>query len=129
MKKDTVIEQDEKFQRVRQLYRTLQDQSYTDADTLQRRVNMVRELEAILRTNFVNAADLKRKVKSFLGDYQEQLKPVAERIRRARRKKKWTQDQMARELGFKSKTVITRYEKGERMPPERVIEWLNQQNL
>lgn len=48
------------------------------------------------------------------------------RIKRRRKKLGWTQARLAKHLGLNSKTTIAKYEKDERQPSKKVIEWLKE---
>jgi len=65
----------------------------------------------LLGGTFVKADENTRRGKSF-----------SERIRAARRRLKWNQEQVAEYLGFKSRATITNYEKGLRYPKKKVLE-------
>jgi len=95
-----------------------------DADSVQWRVLLVQVLEKKLNTQFQNTADFKKKIKAFLEGYQVRKKPPAERIKKARKKMKWTQKQLADHLGYKSHVTVAQLEKGSRAPAKRVFQWL-----
>lgn len=105
------------------------------------RINLVRCLENALKTKFASTRDLKKKVIGFLKrakkgkvkrdvqtmrELQSIMKTPGQRIEKARKKLRWTQEGLASYLGFKSKGTITNYEKDERYPPEKVFKWLEE---
>ncbi len=97
-----------------------------NADGTQWRTLLIHVLEKLLRTQFQNTRDLKHKINNFLKNYEVRNKPAGERIERARRKKKWSQRELAEHLGYKSHVSIAQYEKGLRYPPQRVFDWLDE---
>jgi DNA-binding XRE family transcriptional regulator len=97
-----------------------------DADSVQWRVFLVQSLEQLLHTQFTNTANFKKKIKAFLEGYEVRKKPPAERIKKARKKMKWTQKQLADHLGYKSHVTIAQHEKGQRAPAKRVFQWLEE---
>ena len=99
----------------------------TDVDSVQWRVSLIRCLESILRTQFVNTRDFNRKIREFLRDFDIRKAPAGERIRKARNKIRISQKQLAEQLGFKSHAVIAQYERGHRYPNSKVFQWLEEQ--
>ena len=53
-----------------------------DTYPVQVRTNIVQLLEKLLRTEFINTRDLRRKVDQYLGSYELRTRPVGERIKR-----------------------------------------------
>lgn len=97
-----------------------------DSNSVHWRVNALRFLEHKLRTKFVNTRDLKRKIMDFLSDYEVRRIPVNVRIRKARKKKRWRQKDLANCLGYKCHVPISYFEKGLRYPPAKVFRWLKE---
>jgi len=95
-----------------------------DSASVEYRLALIRFLEKLMRTDFANTADLRQHVERYLGGYDGRRLPVPQAIKRARKKLKLTQRQLAEKLGFKDHTLISKYEKGQRVPSEKVIEWL-----
>ena len=62
----------------------------------------------------------------YLSGYDGRRLPVPQAIKRARKKLKLTQRQLAERLGFKDHTLISKYEKGQRVPSDKVIQWLKE---
>ena len=83
-------------------------------------------LERLLKTQFTNTADFRQKVDSFLRGYEVRKADPPVRIKKARKKKKWTQQQLADHLGYKSHAAIAQLEKGLRFPPKKVFKWLEE---
>ena len=100
-----------------------------DADSVQWRALLVQCLERLLKTQFANTADFKQKIDSFLRGYEVRKDDPAERIKRARKKKKWTQKQLADYLGYKSHAAIAQFEKGLRYPSKKVFQWLEDEGM
>ena len=98
----------------------------TDSTSVQWRVDAVRRLERMLRTEFKGTRDFKRKTEEYLANYQIRKGSVADRIKKARKKLRWTQKQAAEHLGFKTHVTFVNYEKGKRYPKEKVFEWLKE---
>ena len=98
----------------------------TDSTSVQWRVDAVRRLERMLRTEFKGTRDFKRKTEEYLANYQIRKGSVSDRIKKARKKLRWTQKQAAEHLGFKTHVTFVNYEKGKRYPKEKVFEWLKE---
>ena len=62
----------------------------------------------------------------YLEGHDGRRMPISQAIRRARKKLKLTQRQLAEKLGFNDHTLISKYENGERVPPRRVLKWLKE---
>jgi len=90
------------------------------------RVRLIQFLEKRLRKDFASTRDLKQHVERFVAGHDGRRMPISQAIRRARKKRKLTQRQLAEHLGFKDHTLISKYEKGERVPSGKVIEWLKE---
>jgi len=56
--------------------------------------------------------------------HKKRISGLGERIKKARKKLKWTQEELALFFGFQSKATIERYEKDLRCPEEKIIEWV-----
>jgi len=100
-----------------------------DADSVQWRVLLVQCLERLLKTQFTNTADFRQKEDGFLRGYEVRKADPASRIKKARKKKKWTQKQLADHLGYKSHAAIAQFEKGLRHPPKRIFQWLDDEGM
>lgn len=112
---------------IKKLYQIISNpERPTDPDSFQWRVNAVRFLEKALKTDFVNSRDFRRKIEDYLKNYEVRKGSAADRIKKARKKKKLTQKQLAEHLGFKTHVTIGNYEKGKRYPGEKVFEWLKE---
>lgn len=97
-----------------------------DADSVQWRVLLVQCLERLLKTQFINTADFRQKVDGFLRGYEVRKADPASRIKKARKKKKWTQKQLANHLGYKTHAAIAQLENGLRYPSKKVFQWLEE---
>ena len=98
----------------------------TDAYSLQWRICILRYLENYLRTIFSSSRDFKRKTESYLNGYEVRKKPIGDRIRRARKKKRWSQQELAQHLGYQSHVAVVLFERGLRYPPAKVFRWLEE---
>ena len=116
---------DDKRYLIKKLYQVLSNpNSPRDAYSVQVRTNIVQLLEKLLRTEFINTRDLRRKVDQYLGNYELRMRPVGERIKRARKKLRLTQAELATNLGFSSRVQIAYLENGHRYPPSKIFKWL-----
>ena len=112
---------------VKKLYQIILDPDRPiDATSFQWRVNVIRCLENMLRTDFKNTRDFKRKIENYLNNYEIRKGSAADRIKKARKKLKLTQKQAAEHLGFKTHVTFVNYEKGKRYPPDKVFRWLEE---
>ena len=110
---------------VRRLWLALTDPDRPcDSVSVDYRVEQIRYLEKLMRTEFSSTTDMRQQVERFLEGYDGRRLPVNQAIKRARKKRKLTQRQLAEKLGFKDHTLISKYEKGQRVPSEKVIAWL-----
>ncbi len=116
--------------KAKKLYQTITNQDQPlDAFSLQKRVNTVRYLENIQGTQYRSTRDMRRKIEYYLKDFDARRNPIHIRLRRARKKKKLTQLELANRLGYKSHVAITQFEKGLRYPSDRVICWLEKAEM
>lgn len=97
---------------------------HRDSASVDCRVGLIRYLEKLMRMEFSSTTDLRQHVERYLDGHDGRRLPVPQAIRRARKKLKLTQRQLAEQLGFKDHTLISKYEKGQRLPSDKVIEWL-----
>jgi transcriptional regulator with XRE-family HTH domain len=95
-----------------------------DSVSVDYRVGRIRYLEKLMRTEFVSTADLRQHVERYLGSHDGRRLPVPQAIKRARKKLKLSQSQLAELLSLKDHTLISKYESGKRVPTDRVLEWL-----
>jgi DNA-binding XRE family transcriptional regulator len=110
---------------VKKAYQILSSTNHPeDSNVIQWRTLLVQCLENLLNTEFKNTRDLRQKVEKYLKGYNIRKGTAAERIQRARKKKKLTQKELAKDLGYKSHVAIAQFEKGLRYPPKKVFEWL-----
>jgi len=97
-----------------------------DAASVDHRVRLIQLLEKLLRKDFTSTRELKLHVERLVASPDGRRMPISQALRRARKKRKLTQRQLAEHLGFKDHTLISKYEKGERLPSAKVIEWLKE---
>ena len=95
-----------------------------DSVSVDYRIGRIRYLEKLFRTEFANTADLRLHMERFLDGHDGRRLPVPLAIKRARKKLKLTQRQLAEMLGLKDHTLISKYESGNRVPTANVLEWL-----
>jgi len=101
----------------------------TDPDSVQTRVLLAEWLEKFLKTAFTGTRDFKQKIQRYLEGYEIRKAPLNERIKKLRKKKGWTQKELAKHLGLKSHVAVVNYEKGLRRPPKRIIQWLEKAGM
>ena len=77
-----------------------------------------------MRTRFSSTADLRQQVDRFLDGHDGRRLPVAKAIKRARKKAGLSQMGLADLLGLRDHTLISKYESGKRVPPLKVMKWL-----
>ncbi len=87
------------------------------------RVNLVQAMENQMKTQFVDTADARRKIEDYAAGYDLRKGSPGDRIKRARRKLKLTADTMGRQFGITHSAII-QYERGQRCPPKRILDWL-----
>jgi len=95
-----------------------------DRASVEYRLVLIRRMEKLMRAEFVNTADMRHHVERYRDGHDGRRLPVPRAIKRARKKLKLSQHQLAELLGLKDHTLISKYESGKRMPTERVLEWL-----
>jgi ribosome-binding protein aMBF1 (putative translation factor) len=95
-----------------------------DSSGVQQRVAIIRELESITGKDFRNTAEFHREVQAFIEKKGERVLSLGVRLKKARKKKGWTQKQLADHLGFKAHSTFIMYEQNKRIPPKEVLEWL-----
>jgi DNA-binding transcriptional regulator YiaG len=96
----------------------------SDSSSDQEHSGLVRELERRLKTEFNSTRDLNEKVEKYLAGYDLRKAEPSARLRRARKKLKLTQGELARRLGYTSHVPIANFERGKRPLTRRVSEWL-----
>lgn len=95
-----------------------------DSVSVDYRVGRIRYLEELMRTEFASTADLRQHIERYLNGHDGRRLPVPQAIKRARKKLKLSQSQLAELLSLKDHTLISKYESGKRVPTDRVLEWL-----
>jgi len=78
-----------------------------DSASVDYRIGQIRYLEKLMRTEFASTADFRQHVDRYLSGYDGRRLPVPQAIKRARKKLKLTQRQLAELLGFKDHTVFS----------------------
>ena len=112
---------------VKWAWRVLNDPNRScDSASVDYRVGLIRYLEKLMRTEFVSTKDLRQHVERYFDGHDGRRLPISEAIKRTRKKLKLTQKQMAAQLGLKDHTLISKYEKGERVPSDNVLNWLKE---
>lgn len=121
---------DDKKYTIKKIYQALVKANSEAKDVpLLWRAMAVRYLEKELKTDFKNTRDMKQKVENYLVDYKLRKIPISQRIAKARKKRKLTQKELAKELGYKSHVPIAQFERGLRYPPDKVIQWIEQAGM
>ena len=100
-----------------------------DSVSVDYRVGRIRYLEKLMRTEFASTADLRQHVERYLSGHDGRRLPVPQAIKRARKKLKLSQNQLAELLSLKDHTLISKYESGKRVPTNRVLEWLRKTEI
>ena len=117
----------EKRYTVKKAYQIIESSNTPDnSNAVQTRVHIIGWLENTLRTDFRNTRDFRQKIEKYLAGYDARQLPVTARIKKARKKSRWTQKELANHLGLKSHVPISQYERGLRRPPKKVFKWLKE---
>jgi len=113
---------------IRRHYRDILEHKYPDnADGVFMRLNIIRALEGELKTEFINTEDFKRKMDAFCISGKRQYLTDGARLRQVRKRKKWTQEELATHLGCTRQTVI-RWEKNFDPISKKARKWLEEQS-
>lgn len=102
--------------------RVFNDDSPMDEKATQERVLLIRAWENKLKTSFATTYEFLNKLTSVAGG-KSWLSEDARKLRRVRRKNKWSQGRLAKELGV-SQQLVSAIEKGERGSPLKVAKWV-----
>lgn len=100
-----------------------------DPRSIQDRVDLIKILEKRLKTEFFNTRDFHEKVGNHFNRFRPHIIPVSTRVRKARKKLRWSQKQLAAHLGYKSHVSIAHYERGLRYPSSEVLKWLKDMGM
>jgi DNA-binding XRE family transcriptional regulator len=100
-----------------------------DYHSFHRRVDLIAVLERMLRTEFRNTRDMKHKVADFLRGYDLRKVDTKIRIRKMRKGRRLTQQQLAERLGYRSHVPIAQMETGTRPASKRVLAWLEEEKM
>uniref|UniRef100_A0A6M3KDT8 Putative DNA binding, helix-turn-helix domain containing protein n=1 Tax=viral metagenome TaxID=1070528 RepID=A0A6M3KDT8_9ZZZZ len=98
------------------------DDRPTDEKATSERVLLIRAWENKLKTSFATTYEFLNKLTSVAGG-KSWLSDDARKLRRVRRKNKWSQGRLAKELGV-SQQLVSSIEKGERESPPKVVKWM-----
>jgi DNA-binding transcriptional regulator YiaG len=101
----------------------------TDPESANLVIEMLKWFEKMFHTEFKSTKELKEKLEDYLKDYDERRRPLSERIKKARKKNRWTQKELANHLSYKSHVSISQFEKGQRYPSKRVMQWLEEMGM
>ena len=125
MIKEVSIEQ---VERVKNLYRVISNRLLDDdPENLQRRVDVVRELEKLTGQEFLSTQDFHEKVNLWIRK-RGGICSDAIRFQEARKNAGLTQGQLAEILGISIRR-IKHWEAGTKELPKRALEWLNCQKV
>ena len=112
---------------VRRIWEILNDPDRPcDHISVNNRIEMIPYLERLFRTEIRNKAQLGELVTRFLGNQDGRCLPAPQAIKRARKKLKLSQRQLALHLGLKDHTLISKIESGKREPSAKVLKWLKE---
>jgi len=114
-------------QEAKGLYAEVCDRGSGDWESVQRRVRIIRELEAVTGKEFRNTAEFHYIMDQYFAREAGLVLSVGQKIARRRRQAKLTQSQLAKRLGV-SKVMVCHYEKDNREPSGVVLGWLNGEN-
>ena len=89
-----------------------------DPESLERRLWIVRELERLMKTEFADTADLEFKVSTFIREGRAWS--GGQRLKKARQKMGWGQNELAFELGC-GRDLVSMMERDERQLNERAV--------
>ncbi len=122
-----ILNKDEQQAWVRKAWGIISDPDRPgDPESVQFRISLIRRLEEVLGKEFRSTKEARESVAHYLDGFDGRRLPVAQAIKRKRKKLRLTQRQLAISLGFKDHTLISKYEKGERTPSEAVLNWLRE---
>jgi DNA-binding XRE family transcriptional regulator len=96
-----------------------------NSNSIQEFIALIRDLEKRLKTQFNDTKDFRQKLEKYLEGYDLRKADPPSRLRRARKKLRLTQMELARHIGYTSHVPIAQFEKGKRAPTRRVLEWLD----
>ncbi len=114
----------EKIREVLYLYNKIPRNESSDWGATDQRVEVVRRIETILKKEFNNTRELTEFVQVYVIDIDNRKLPLNQRLRRARKKQKLSQRELAKMFGFKTHVSIAQFELGKRMPTKAVLGWL-----
>lgn len=116
------------YLRVKELYEIICNRVLgDDSSGVQQKVEIIRELESITGKEFRNTAEFHQEVQAYIKNKGERIASLGARIKRARKRKKWSLKELAKNLGFRSHATFIMYEQNKRLPPKEVMEWLIQE--
>jgi DNA-binding XRE family transcriptional regulator len=112
---------------VKWIYKVISDPDRPcDSASVDLRLMLIDHLQDLMRTRFANTADLRQHVDRFLDNPDGRRLPIPQAIKRARKRLGLTQRQLAEQLSLKDHTLISKFEKGKRLPTKGIIEWLKE---
>lgn len=101
-----------------------------DSASVDQRIQWIRYLEKLLKKQISNTADLRQHLGRYLAGYDGRRLPVGKALKKARKQVGLSQQGLADLLGLRDHTLISKYESGKRVPPDKVLEWLgNHENV
>lgn len=93
-------------------------------DSINVRLDLIQAIENKLRTQFLDTADMKDKVDRYLDGYDLRKSDPRTRLRKARKKCRMSQKQLAERVGYSSHVPINQMERGRRHVSKQVLMWL-----
>ena len=90
------------------------------------RARMIGYLERLFRTQISSKDQLKELAERFLGGLDGRRLPIPQALKRARKKSKLSQRQLAERLGLKDHSLISKCEAGKKDPTKKILDWLKE---
>jgi len=111
------------LEKVKDLYTIICNGEIPDRH-IDRRVNIVAELERLTNRNFRNTVEFHYLIADYIKRQEGKKLSLGEQTRKKRRSLGWTQTDLAHHLGVTKRTVIN-YEANNTAPSQKLVEWLN----
>ena len=114
----------EDIERVRQLYAIIVHRQLSDdPDSIQKKIDIIRELDKITKQEFLSTADFHQKINSFILK-RASIRNDAVRFQQKRKDLGLTQEELSRVLGVSIRR-IKHWEAGTRPISKLGLSWLN----
>ena len=117
-------EEFERAEKIKRLYQTIcKGELGDDPNSLQKRVDIIRYLEGELKTEFRDTKDFHEKIRAFLMYGGKRRATEGRRLKEARERLGWTQEQLAEALRVHRRTII-RFESNQYRLSRKALKWL-----